>query len=250
MSEREQSMKVWPTQLKTHLFFKEFAPQVLVFWAAEFSQYLEAFPRAVASPAGLNSRYIHRSCSNVIFIKLEGRFTRPWVSETGSKATWWHTCVWRAVLHRGSRASHIAPFCTLGSISSSRISQTPADIFCGKDGSKTATPESVNKSTYADFSFINYVWVIKQAFQSFLKSLLHVDNLSMFTMSASLSRGKCVCAHARMSMHVSPLSVICLEERRSQREPQWAVCDLDKGLFYLWDRLFYRLKAEIGSLEA
>lgn len=67
--------------IKTHLFFKEFAAQVLVFWGAEFFQHLEAFPCAVASPAGLNSRHIQRSSSNVIFIQLEGRFTRPWVTD-------------------------------------------------------------------------------------------------------------------------------------------------------------------------
>lgn len=66
-----------------------------------------------------------------------------------------------------------------------------------------------------------------------------------------LSHGKSVCVlmHGCQCMYLL-LSVICLEERRSHREPQWAVWDRDKGLLYLWDGAFYRLKAELRSNEA
>lgn len=160
--------------------------------------------------------WTHRS-----FIKLEGQYRcHSDKSDAANQLTWWHTCVWRVVLHRESHASHIAPFCTLGSISSLKTSQMPADMFCGTHGSKTAAPEiqqcaSVwwilnkknNKRKLISRLYIGFEWS---------KSSPSVYNVYCLRV---LSHGKSVCAHARMSMHVSPFKCYLL---RGEKESPWA----------------------------
>lgn len=46
------------------------------------------------------------------------------------------------------------------------------------------------------------------------------------------------------------LSVICWEDKENQHDPHWAGWDLDYGLLYLWEGLFYRLKGDSGGYGA
>lgn len=62
-----------------------------------------------------------------------------------SGITWWHTDAWKDEQRRGSPVFRTAPFCTRGNASFQRTSQRPADMFCGKHGSNTATPTTREK---------------------------------------------------------------------------------------------------------
>lgn len=108
----------------------------------------------------------------------------------------------------------------------------------------------MNPQKRADFKVIYRVWMIKHAIQSFKKALqVHAIWAYLLCLWVLSHVKLCVLMHGCQCMYLL-LSVICLEERMSQCEPQWAVWDPDKGLLYLWDGVFYRLKAEIRSDEA
>lgn len=203
---------------------------MFVFSAAEFSQYFEPFSCDVASPVCLNSRHTHTHRNLFLITSLWDWRDSPgvtlWQTAICNKLTWWHTCVWRVVQHRGSHVSHIAPFCTLGSISSLKTSQMPADMFCGKHGSKTAAPEikqwaSVWWILKKKSWFRGYISCLNDqtCFSVLQKSSPSACNLSIFTVSVSLKPCKAVCAHARMSMHVSPFKCYLL---RGEKESAWA----------------------------